>query len=58
MMTDYEISQSFKQVSRADLTDPQQKLIKGLRSWYRKTGGLSEKQQRVLKDIEQQTVKV
>lgn len=53
MMTDYEIKQCFKRIRQVELSHSQQTLIKGLRIWYKKTGGLSEKQITVLKNIYQ-----
>lgn len=54
-MEDYNIKQTFKRLSHSDLDESRQKLIKSLRSWYRKSGGLSEKQIELLKRIENES---
>ncbi len=50
-MNDMEIQRCFRQLKTVNPPEHLGKLIKGLRSWYKKTGGLSEKQQHLLQDI-------
>lgn len=54
-MNDLEIYQAFKKLNKTDLTESHARLIKGLRSWYRKTGGLSQRQIELLKRIEHES---
>jgi len=55
-MTDLEIQGTFKRIQRSGTTIPENlnRLYKGLRSWHKKTGGLSELQVKLLRDIEYQ----
>jgi hypothetical protein len=50
-MNDMEIQRLLKGMASAKMTESVQRLYKGLRSWYRKTGGLSEKQCKLLCDL-------
>jgi hypothetical protein len=51
IIDDYCIRQIFKKLASVHLSEAQQKLVKSLRSWRHKTGGLSTKQVELLKRI-------
>ena len=51
-MTDYDIKQLLKRVNRLKLSEYQSKLVRSIKSWYKHSGGLSDKQVAVLKSIE------
>lgn len=56
MMTDYDIQSIFRRIREAKQPVPEHlaKLLKSLKSWHKKTGGLSLKQTELLKNIENQ----
>jgi hypothetical protein len=55
-MTDCEIKMTFRRIKESgrNIPEPLQKLFRGLQSWHHKTGGLSEKQIQLLRNIEKQ----
>lgn len=58
-MTDFDIKATFRRIREAKQPIPEHlaKLLKSLKSWHKKTGGLSQKQIELLINIENQLIK-